>query len=181
MPNWCMNKVSIVGPRDQIAELWGRMNDKGGLLEAMVPIGEWDYGTASETWGTKWDVNTENLMVMEISDGRMEISGSFDSAWSPPIACFEKFMEKNEDIDIFLEYFEPGMQFYGAFSRTDGDMYEEFGELSEVPDEIREDWNMDDWYPDGDEEESEFADAYPIPTDDNGTPIEDDEDEEDYR
>ena len=154
MPNWCMNNVSISGPKEKMQVLWGLMNEKQGLLEAMVPIGEWDYSRASEVWGTKWDVNTENLEIHEISGGRMEISGSFDSAWGPPIECFQTYLEANEDVTIHLDYFEPGMQFYGSFSR-DGSVHEEFADISEVPDDIREDWNMEMWYEqdeDGEEE-----------------------------
>ena len=53
MPNWCSNDIVISGPEDKIKDLWEAAQFKEGLLEAIAPIGEWDYDTAVAEWGTK--------------------------------------------------------------------------------------------------------------------------------
>jgi hypothetical protein len=184
MPNWCSNYISISGPKELIAPLWGAMNEKQGLLEAIKPIGEWDYYKAVQEWGTKWDVDTRDLQVQDISGGRMEISGSFDSAWSPPIEALQHLADQDENISISLDYFEPGMAFCGNWSSAEGDKFYEIDpdNLDEIPEDLREMWNIDEFYEqleDGEEEDSDlesFADAYPVEMDENGTPIEDEED-----
>ena len=155
MPNLCLNYVSISGPKEKIAQIWGAMNEKGGLLEAIAPIGEWEYGTASARWGTKWDVDTRDLKVHDISYGDMsEIAGSFESAWSPPIEAFEELC-KDTDIKVMLDYFEPGMAFCGVWSSTEGtEQYEiDPDNLDEIPLDIREQWDLDSFYETDDEEE----------------------------
>ena len=62
MPNWCSNSIKISGPYDKLKKIKEDSSkfeaDEGlvapGLLEALVPIGDWSYVTASEAWGTKW-------------------------------------------------------------------------------------------------------------------------------
>jgi hypothetical protein len=180
MPNWCSNYVSISGPKEKIAQIWGAMNEKQGLLEAIKPIGEWDYSNAVEAWGTKWDVDTRDLQVRDIDKGRMEISGSFESAWSPPIEALQHLADQDENISIVLDYFEPGMAFCGVWSSAEGDAQYQINpdDLEEIPEDIREMWNIDEWFEDQEEEDSDlesFADAYPIDMDENGTPIEDED------
>ena len=82
MPNWCSNTLTITGDYDTLVQLKPIIDkDEDGLLEAIAPIGEWDYGTAVETWGTKWDVSTEGLDFTDNGDGTATIQGYMDSAW----------------------------------------------------------------------------------------------------
>lgn len=154
MPNWCSNYVSISGPKEKVALLWGAMNEKGGLLEAIKPIGEWNYYAAIEKWGTKWDIDTRDLQVNDIDNGRMEISGSFESAWAPPIKAFEALVE-DSDFKVNLDYFEPGMSFCGVWSsETGGEEYDiNPDNLDQIPEDIREQWDLDGWYEEQGEEE----------------------------
>lgn len=123
MPNWCSNSITITGPAAKIRALWDSSKANQGLLEAMVPIGEWDYGTAVDTWSTKWDVSLEGLEFMEGQDGTATISGWFESAWAPPIGAYERFCDANDDVSIDASYFEPGMDFAGFWSSESGDEY----------------------------------------------------------
>ena len=59
MPNWCNNSITITGPAAKITALWERMQIGAGVLEAMVPIGEWNYDTSVQKWGTKWYMSLE--------------------------------------------------------------------------------------------------------------------------
>ena len=72
MPNWNSNAITLTGPVDKIRALWDAAQPAegkdGSLLEAMVPIGDWDYGTAVESWGTKWDISLECLEFTYLGD-----------------------------------------------------------------------------------------------------------------
>ena len=90
-------------------------------------------------WGTKWDVGGDGITA-EIEEGR--ITTSFDSAWAPPVAAYEKLMELGFSVRAY--YYEPGMCFAGIWEDGDDDFYEYGGmnsekiaeELPEVLDEM---------------------------------------------
>ena len=63
-------------------------------------------------WGTKWDVDTENL---ELSKDGTTITGWFDSAWAPPLEAYNYFLAKNEDCSIKSYYYEGGCDFGGLY------------------------------------------------------------------
>ena len=118
MPNWCSNNFSITGNVESIKDLWEAAQTAGpdgdfGLLNAIAPIGEWDYGTAVETWGTKWDVSDEGLEFIDHGDGTASIQGWFESAWAPPIGAYEQLAADFDSCIIEASYFEPGMDFAG--------------------------------------------------------------------
>ena len=141
MPNWCNNTIELSGPVEKIKGLFDKIEKLGenkGLLELMVPIGEWDYSTAIETWGTKWDVSTGGLEFTDNGDGTAEISGYFDSAWSPPITAYDRFIEENEDCDIEAFYYEMGMGFGGIY--RDGED-QEISDLQEHYEQGEEFWS----------------------------------------
>jgi len=138
MPNWCNNSITISGPVDKIRAIWEKVtfdpeDTEVGLLEAMVPIGEWDYGTAVDTWGTKWDVSSEGLEFSDCGDGTAEITGWFDSAWAPPVGAYERFTEANEDCSLEASYYEPGMDFGGFWRNGDDICFEDLQSLLEQP------------------------------------------------
>ena len=141
MPNWCNNNIEIRGPRAKIEALWKAATaEAGGLLNAMVPMpteledttkGSGDelqtekydgftnwYDWAVNKWGTKWDVDTEGLEYSEEGEDMAVITGYFDSAWSPPIEAYNRFLAYNEDCTLEASYYEMGMDFGGFY--TDG-------------------------------------------------------------
>lgn len=128
MPNWCDNTITIQGSTETVKTLWDEasaMDSKGsgGLLEAMHPIGAWDYGTAVEEWGTKWDVDLEGLEFTDNGDGTSSITGWASSAWAPPINAFSKFSDSMDGVYCELKYYEPGMDFIGVWDSEGGDAY----------------------------------------------------------
>jgi hypothetical protein len=166
MPNWCNNNITISGPADKIKKLWetAQTADEGkfGLLEAMAPIGEWDYGTAVDTWGTKWDISDEGLEFIEVTEGVAEITGWFDSAWAPPIGAYEKFIEANEDCEISASYYEMGIDFAGFWDGTEehlDDLRSEYelpeDERSDLYNRLDEEWGLSENYEMWDEDEDE--------------------------
>ena len=143
MPNWCNNSFSITGNTESIRELWEAAqtaNDgEFGLLNAIAPIGEWEYGKAVETWGTKWDVSDEGLEFIDNGDGTACITGWFESAWAPPIAAYEQLAADFDSCVIECSYYEPGMDFGGFWSSENGD--EEFDNLQERLEQPVEEWD----------------------------------------
>ena len=164
MPNWCSNILMIRGDVETLSQLKPVLEKGEGLLEAIKPIGEWEYGTAVEAWGTKWDVTTEGLEFIDNGDGTAEITGYFDSAWSPPLEAFYQLAQDWDSCYIELKYFEPGMCFVGVWDSEGGDAYYEgVDELLEttveedsVLFELLEDFAVADWY-EVEEEEVELS------------------------
>ena len=117
MPNWCSNSLTIKGDASTLVQLKEIIESDGeGLLEAIKPLGKWDNGLAAiEAWGTKWDVSSEGLEYTDNGDGTAEITGWFDSAWSPPIDAFNTLAKDWDSCYIELMYEEPGMGFVGCW------------------------------------------------------------------
>ena len=155
MPNWCNNSVDITGPIDVIQAAWNRTDDGSNLLEAITPIGEWDYGVAIDSWGTKWDINGEGLEFVDNQDGTASITGWFDSAWSPPLQAFATFCDNNPGVNAEIFYQEEGMCFVGRWNNVEGDDCHEYAEATSktireyVPeylvDEFDLEYNLEQW------------------------------------
>ena len=149
MPNWCENVLYIKGPLQTLVPIFESIidiNDEVGFLENLMPIGKWNYGTAVEEWGTKWDVDDSALEFKLEGDGMCSIEGVFNSAWSPPIAALNTFCTNNQATYAKLYYYEPGLAFTGKWTSEDEDEYYEFSEAtsSTIEDIIPED--IDDMF-----------------------------------
>jgi len=117
MPNWCANHIEIVGPEDKINKLY--MDAQDGFLETLAPLGEYEYNNAINNWGTKWEVDIDNLAVdLSLNNGKAVLSGYFESAWSPPIQAIQTFEYNNPDCDVELYYYEPAMDFCGSLDEN---------------------------------------------------------------
>jgi hypothetical protein len=89
MPNWCENRIRISGSTEKINKLWEKV-ESDGLLNTLRPqpnnLEEYEnIDWRLQKWGTKWEVNTQDLCVEDNGDGTSDIYGDFDSAWSPPV------------------------------------------------------------------------------------------------
>lgn len=148
MPNWCSNQIEFdfteANPetREMLKKVSDTYNKDGsfGLFESFFPVPtdlkvdhQWPvteamienqkkYGYESwyewckANWGTKWDTSD---IFLEISENK--ISGSFQTAWSPPIG-FYQFLEEN-GVKIVAKYVEEGMGFAGFYDN---------GEIQEI-------------------------------------------------
>ena len=83
------------------------------------------YDYCVNEWGTKWDVGGEGDQATVHSPNH--ISMNFDSAWAPPIAAMEKFMDLG--FKVKLIYWESGMCFAGLFDEN-GDDYLDYSDMS---------------------------------------------------
>lgn len=164
MPNWCSNTFTIKGNVESLRPLWEatQQEDNPQFLEAIKPIGEWEYGNAVEAWGTKWDVNTDGMEFEDHGDGTATLHGWFDSAWSPPIEAFNTLAGDLDSCYIELYYFEPGMAFVGYWSSEGDDDHYEIDPDAEdmgIPEYLEEHFNVADWFDSGEacyEEELEL-------------------------
>ena len=151
MPNWCNNTVEIRHEDPVMLERVRTAFNNGALLAEFIPVPEELQITAGRTnnpdenqkivdaeesnrekygysnwydfcvseWGTKWDVGGDGAVPHDIDGGIMI---SFDSAWSPPIAAYEKLTEMGFEIRAF--YHESGMCFAGIWEDGFDDYYE---------------------------------------------------------
>ena len=193
MPNWCNNNIEITGPIDKIKALWDATQaEDGGLLNAMVPMPvelkdtvkgsngdavNW-YDWSVTNWGTKWDVDLEGIEYTDNGDGTATISGYFDSAWSPPIEAYNRFLEANEDCSLTGSYYEMGCDFAGFYDNGDDEYLENLRDEYDLPEDEQSDlfkrldeeyalseqydeWDLSeqfDQYDDDDEDEDEVVD-----------------------
>jgi len=109
-------------------------------------------------WGTKWDVDVENL---ELSKDGTTITGWFDSAWAPPLEAYNYFLDKNKDCSIKSYYYEGGCDFAGLYE----DFYDTMinpsnynADQMEDPDEgliyeLNERFNFSEWVREYEEEQ----------------------------
>ena len=198
MPNWNQNSVIITHEDptqiDRLVE--GFKNERlfgeflpcpKELLDMGSPLSDAEqaeanvekYGAADwyqwciNNWGTKWDVGEESDGIDRIDDNKVKLS--FDTAWGPPIAFYE-YLDEELDFGITAFYLEEGMGFAGKYSSESGDESFNFDgseDLEDIPDDIREFWDLDticqwrddeedeDTIQDDDSDEDDTADADP--------------------
>ena len=151
MPNWCNNTLELAHEDPAMLERARVAFNEGKLCNEFVPVpeslqitagflgdgeeqrkleeataknievhgyGNW-YDYCVSEWGTKWDVGGDG-MTAELENGQLVMS--FDSAWSPPIAFYEKMLDLGFQVRAY--YYEGGMNFAGIWDNGDDDFYE---------------------------------------------------------
>jgi len=158
MPNWCNNGITLTHEDPEMIQRAAKSLSEGNFLAEFIPIpeslhivsgfmgdadeqtkleeatarnlavhgyGNW-YDFCVNNWGTKWDVQCDSV---DIEDDNT-VSGSFDSAWAPPITAYEKLKELGFTITAY--YYEPGMAFVGKWDDGVDDCHEYDGMTSET-------------------------------------------------
>ena len=184
MPNWCNNTIELAHEDPAMIERAAKAFADGTLLNEFVPLpaelkdttspvpevsptteeliekygaADW-YSWCVSNWGTKWDISPYEGGIQE--DGRF--SGSFDTAWGPATAAYEKLEELG--FSVRAMYYEPGMAFAGIYE--DGfDDYYDYGDMKsdEVADALPSDLDeafcisesMSEWEEENEEDEDE--------------------------
>jgi hypothetical protein len=77
------------------------------------------YDYCVNEWGTKWDVG-DGQGINTYTDNELIVY--FDSAWSPPIAAYEKLLDL--DFTVYATYYEPGTAYAGIFEDGVDDYYD---------------------------------------------------------
>lgn len=159
MPNWCCNTLTITHEDPEMIVRAKAAFVEGKFLNEFCPVpreltdtvsgfhgdpdeqarldaqtkanienygyGNWyDYCVAE--WGTKWDVGDGNGIQ---TWDEHELVVYFDSAWSPPIAAYEKMLDQG--FTVYATYYEPGCAFAGIWDNGDDDYYDLSGMDSE--------------------------------------------------
>ena len=151
MPNWCNNSVEIYHDDPKMIERVRTAFNGEGLLQEFIPVPQAlrdtvsgsmgedkraeheaqqaanveKYGYANwydfcvNEWGTKWEIGADGNPAQDIPGGLML---GFESAWSPPIAAYEKLTEQG--FRIRAMYYESGMAFAGVWEDGNDDYYE---------------------------------------------------------
>jgi hypothetical protein len=126
------------------------------MLEFMVPVtaidGEVTAQDQTAAWGTKWDITDAEVLDHDVFDNDTASALlAFDTAWSPPIECFETWFAENGDCDCVLDYHEPGIAFVGRFSPEWGENTYEYGEATAdtvrklVPEDLVDLWDLEQY------------------------------------
>lgn len=176
MPNWCNNSLTITGSTESIKDLWESAQAADGLLQAIKPMPAELEGTTSpgespnwydwrvNNWGTKWDVDLHGLEFTDRGDGTAEISGWFDSAWSPPIEAMQTLADDFDSCYVELMYMESGMAFVGCWDSDGADDHYEYDGCSSdnvrdfIPDYLVDHYDLENLLAEYEEEEGEDVD-----------------------
>jgi hypothetical protein len=151
MPNWCNNVIELTHEDPAMIERARLALIDGKFLNEFIPVpeslhivagsvgdpveqkkleedtarnlevhgyGNW-YDYCVSEWGTKWDVGGDGIEPMVVGN---TLTASFDSAWSPPTAAYEKLMDLGFEVRAY--YYEPGMAFAGIWDNGNDDYYE---------------------------------------------------------
>jgi hypothetical protein len=161
MPNWCQNYVTLTHEDPAMIEKALGAFRKGDFFKELVPRPEEEeenwYSWNINNWGTKWDVGDEDGVGDDMDENMLSLH--FDSAWSPPLAGYEKLEELGFTVEGY--YCEEGIGFCGLYACGLDDCYDIEGDskwvVENIPKEIDEMFaiseNMDMWEQDQAEEE----------------------------
>ncbi len=139
MPNWCNNTLTLTHKDPAMIQRAKDALDRGEFLSEFCPMprelgdaiangqpnaemiekygySSW-YDYCVNEWGTKWDVGEDGASDIH-PDGTM-LNTYFDSAWSPPVAAYDKLVELGFTVDAY--YYEGGMAYAGTYSNGNDD------------------------------------------------------------
>jgi len=147
MPNWTYNTLELTNEDNALLDKAAAGAQEGKLFNTLVPMpDETDHRSwAIDNWGTKWDVQCE-----EIERDGDTLSLVFDSAWSPPVNFYETLVEQGFGVEAY--YLEPGMCFVGAFIDGEDECMEFDETLDNVPEEWVDRWNLSEMFDVDDDE-----------------------------
>ena len=172
MPNWCMNKLTVIHEDKSMIDRLEKAYRNDWTIETFYPtprdpgdptmmMGEgkamskndnvntsW-YLWRLQNWGTKWDIGCKDGYGLEPTRVDNELSITFDSAWSPPLGFYERLVVLG--FDVQASYFEPGMSFAGIWHNGTDDFYE--GTIEDFPEALVDEFDMQQFYPEEVEDE----------------------------
>lgn len=142
MPNWCGNTLTLSHEDPEMIRRAKAAFAEGEFLNEFIPVpaclkdttspnrdnaeelrsqcgyADW-YDFCVNEWGTKWDIG-DGQGIQTWDDHELIVY--FDSAWSPPIAAYEKLMDLG--FTVYATYYEPGCAFAGVFEDGMDDYYD---------------------------------------------------------
>jgi len=171
MPNWCDNfaefrhedptQVQRVLAAYKAGKLFGEFAPcppellehdapaRGGDERAAQFIDKYGakdwYDWCVSNWGTKWDIGEQEWDLGDLEPDSTMVGISFQTAWAPPVE-FYRTMTDDFGFDITAYYLEEGMSFAGKYTSEHDDDAHEFSDredLANIPEDIREHWDLD--------------------------------------
>lgn len=111
MANSCYNSITIYGDKEELQELYNRLTKRKDCVDFWYVLNMEKPETLTldhvyEIAGTKWFVAD-----IELTEDSITLHG--ESAWSPPVALFEKLVYQFPTIKVEMDYEEPMMDFGG--------------------------------------------------------------------
>jgi len=115
MPNWCENKLTVLGPSEDVLKCKDAVypyfdfnvyvpEPEDIKTKDVRQIFDWRY----LNWGTKWIANN-----VKIENQRHGFSIYFETAWTPPRPVIFPVSAKFPNLRIKLKYWETGVGFRG--------------------------------------------------------------------
>lgn len=133
MPNWCHNKMVVMGPPEQVQAFVAKASTPETALtfEAHVPMppeeeleayrsdfaGGW-YIWSITNWGTKWDAKVFGRPEWEMVDTGAALD--FETAWSPPLPWLVECSRQEPALSFVLSWAEPGSGQAGEYRARRG-------------------------------------------------------------
>jgi hypothetical protein len=126
MPNWCENVIQVeTGTQEQIQKFAEDVNGRSILdfdklvstPKELLESNEW-YHWRLENWGTKWEADCPAGKP----DGFEFVQGLyFMTAWSPPVAWFDRVAKLYPHLSFTLYFYEGGNAFAGVVRWENGE------------------------------------------------------------
>jgi len=130
VPNWCGNRIMVVGPEADVREMERLITEADSFLEGLLPQQEeWDYSKWVQIYGTKWTDSGPNVTTS--FNGDSSIAQVYtDTAWAPPIEGLVSISEKWPNCTFGMAFSEQGMAIFGFSVVRNGvvDMDTDFNE-----------------------------------------------------
>jgi hypothetical protein len=145
MPNWCSNTVTVEHADPAMIDKFEQAVRDGNLFQTFVPLSEWSWDDAVESWGTKWDISNGEVIDRLMPEA---VCVGFETAWSPPCAFYDELMEQGFTVNG--QYFESSFVVqYVNGEEVSFDIDPD--DLSNIPDDLNEQWGITEMYEDWDE------------------------------
>lgn len=139
MPNWCSNEFTMTKENvseEKLTKIIGNItkwkffdyfypvSDKVKIANDPDELSDEERTWRIDNWGTKWDIAAPTLVSFSHIKGKLTLTLTFETAWSPPINFCEKLTKLGWYVE--LRYREESMGFYGAYNSNSGDECHEF-------------------------------------------------------
>lgn len=136
MPNWCNNHLSIMGETTELKKVKKILSGEENpflTFSSLCPIPpelkpEDHYEFKMTNWGTRDE--PEEVSCVDVNE--TEVEYFFTTPWSPPDSFVRELVERFPQLDILLEYAEPGCSLWGLIG-SEGEIEGELEDLDTAP------------------------------------------------
>lgn len=159
MPNYCQNNLKIEHEDNNKIKEFVDNFINGSVCEHYLPTPKKENGEVSDEWwsyrvsewGTKWDIGGKEEKEPVVDEKSATVT--FLSAWSPPLGLYQHLV--NLGFHVNATYFEPGMAFCGSWEDGHDNCFEG---VENFPENLKEEYNMYEFYEELFEEEDDVED-----------------------